>query len=103
MSEAPIDMGATRAIPTPDEARAAWLVDRTAALRAFVCERMRTDVPPYHLNVNTYPEEARLAVKQECEARGWGVLLEESKRKRPSLFGTGGDEYTVKVMKVWHP
>ena len=32
------------AIPTPDEARAAWLVDRTAALRAFVCERMEDAV-----------------------------------------------------------
>jgi hypothetical protein len=90
------------AIPTPDEAHAAWLVDRTAALRAFVCERMRVDVPPYHLSVIAYPEEARLAVKQECEARGWAVAIEDAERTRPSLMGRG-ERYTVKIMKVWQP
>jgi hypothetical protein len=89
VSEGPVDMGAAFAIPTPDEARAAWLLDRTEALRAFVCERMRCDVPPYQLSVVGYPEEARLAVKQECEARGWAVAIKDIERTRPSLMGEG--------------
>lgn len=95
----PIDMGPS--IPTPKQARDAWLAGRVAALRAFVCERMRNGTPPYRLNVDDYPEEARQIVAGECEARGWRVEFEDF--KRTTLRGMTVPEYTVRIMKVWQP